>query len=289
MSDSTLYYIPEPSHWPIVGSVGLFTTLIGAALMMLDSAIGSWLLAAGILIVVLMMFGWFGTVIGESESETYNAQVDLSFRWGMFWFIFSEVMFFAAFFGALYYARQYSLPWLGGEGPGILTNTYLWEGYEALWPYTADGPGKIGGGFTHMAAWGLPAINTLILLTSGGTVTWAHHALKAGHRGQLIVGLFLTVALGFLFIALQAIEYAHAFTELNLTLGSGIYGSTFFMLTGFHGLHVTIGAIILTVVLFRCISGHFTPNRHFAFEAAAWYWHFVDVVWLGLFVFVYWL
>lgn len=289
MSDSTLYYIPEPSHWPIVGSVGLFTTLIGAALMMLDSAIGSWLLAAGILIVVLMMFGWFGTVIGESESETYNAQVDLSFRWGMFWFIFSEVMFFAAFFGALYYARQYSLPWLGGEGPGILTNTYLWEGYEALWPYTANGPGEIGGAFTHMGAWGLPAINTLILLTSGGTVTWAHHALKAGHRGQLIAGLFLTVALGFLFIALQAVEYMHAFTELNLNLGSGIYGSTFFMLTGFHGLHVTIGAIILTVVLFRCISGHFTPNRHFAFEAAAWYWHFVDVVWLGLFIFVYWL
>ena len=289
MSNSTLYYIPEPSHWPIVGSVGLFTTLIGAALMMLDSAIGSWLLAAGILIVLFMMFGWFGTVIGESESETYNAQVDLSFRWGMFWFIFSEVMFFAAFFGALYYARQYSLPWLGGEGPGILTNTYLWDGYEALWPYTANGPGEIGGAFTHMGAWGLPAINTLILLTSGGTVTWAHHALKAGHRGQLIAGLFLTVALGFLFIALQAVEYMHAFTELNLTLGSGIYGSTFFMLTGFHGLHVTIGAIILTVVLFRCISGHFTPDRHFAFEAAAWYWHFVDVVWLGLFVFVYWL
>ena len=289
MSNSTLYYIPEPSHWPIVGSVGLFTTLIGAALMMLDSAIGSWLLAAGILIVLLMMFGWFGVVISESESETYNAQVDLSFRWGMFWFIFSEVMFFAAFFGALYYARQYSLPWLGGEGPGILTNTYLWEGYEALWPYTANGPGEIGGAFTHMPAWGLPAINTLILLTSGGTVTWAHHALKAGHRGQLIAGLILTVALGFLFIGLQAVEYAHAFTELNLTLGSGIYGSTFFMLTGFHGLHVTIGALILTVVLFRCISGHFTPNRHFAFEAAAWYWHFVDVVWLGLFVFVYWL
>ena len=289
MSNPTLYYIPEPSHWPIIGSVGLCTALVGAALMMLGSAAGSWLLAAGILIVVLMMFGWFGTVISESESETYNAQVDMSFRWGMFWFIFSEVMFFAAFFGALYYARQYSLPWLGGEGPGILTNTYLWDGYEALWPYTADGPGEIGGGFTHMAAWGLPAINTLVLLTSGGTVTWAHHALKAGHRGQLIAGLSLTVALGFLFIGLQAIEYVHAFTELNLTLGSGIYGSTFFMLTGFHGLHVTIGALILTVVLLRCISGHFTPNRHFAFEAAAWYWHFVDVVWLGLFVFVYWL
>ena len=289
MSDSTLYYIPNPSHWPIVGSVGLCTTLVGAALMMLGSAPGSWLLAAGVLIMLLMMFGWFGTVISESESETYNAQVDLSFRWGMFWFIFSEVMFFAAFFGALYYARQYSMPWLGGEGPGVLTNTYLWSGYEALWPYTANGPGEIGGTFAHMPAWGLPAINTLVLLTSGGTVTWAHHALRAGHRGQLIAGLFLTVALGFLFIGLQASEYVHAFEELNLTLKSGVYGSTFFMLTGFHGLHVTIGALLLTVILLRCLSGHFTPDRHFAFEAAAWYWHFVDVVWLGLFIFVYWL
>ena len=289
MSDSTLYYIPNPSHWPIVGSVGLCTTLVGAALMMLGSATGSWLLAAGVLIMLLMMFGWFGTVISESESETYNAQVDLSFRWGMFWFIFSEVMFFAAFFGALYYARQYSMPWLGGEGPGVLTNTYLWSGYEALWPYTANGPGEIGGTFSHMPAWGLPAINTLVLLTSGGTVTWAHHALRAGHRGQLIAGLSLTVALGFLFIGLQASEYVHAFEELNLTLKSGVYGSTFFMLTGFHGLHVTIGALLLTVILLRCLSGHFTPDRHFAFEAAAWYWHFVDVVWLGLFIFVYWL
>ena len=289
MSDSALYYIPSPSHWPIVGSVGVCAAMVGAALMMLGSATGSWVLAGGVMTVLLMMFGWFGTVIHESEAARYNAQVDLSFRWGMFWFIFSEVMFFAAFFGALYYARQYSMPWIGGDGHGVLTNAYLWSGYEALWPQTANGPGEIGGAFRHMPAWGLPAINTLVLLTSGATVTWAHHALKAGHRGQLIAGLALTVGLGFLFIGLQASEYVHAYQELNLTLGSGIYGSTFFMLTGFHGLHVTIGALILTIVLLRCIAGHFTPERHFAFEAAAWYWHFVDVVWLGLFVFVYWL
>ncbi len=289
MSDSSLYYIPNPSHWPIVGSIGVCMAMVGAALMMLESSMGSWLLAGGVLIVVLMMFGWFGTVIHENEAAIYNAQVDLSFRWGMFWFIFSEVMFFAAFFGALYYARKYSMPWLGGEGAGVLTNAYLWSGYEALWPYTANGPGEIGGDFQHMPAWGLPAVNTLVLLTSGATVTWAHHALKANHRGQLIIGLFLTVALGFIFIGLQAGEYAHAFSDLNLTLNSGIYGSTFYMLTGFHGLHVTIGALMLTVVLLRCMAGHFNPERHFAFEAAAWYWHFVDVVWLGLFVFVYWL
>ncbi len=289
MSDSTLYYIPNPSHWPIVGSIGLCATLVGAAMMMLESNIGFWIFAGGLMTVLLMMFGWFGTVIKESEAEIYNPQVDLSFRWGMFWFIFSEVMFFAAFFGALYYARKYSLPWLGGESIGVMTNTYLWSGYEALWPSTANGPEQIGGDFQIMSAWGLPALNTIILLTSGGTVTWAHHALRSGHRGQLIVGLILTVGLGFLFVALQAVEYMHGYLDLNLTLGSGIYGSTFYMLTGFHGLHVTIGALILTVVLFRSIAGHFTPERHFAFEAAAWYWHFVDVVWLGLFVFVYWL
>ena len=140
-----------------------------------------------------------------------------------------------------------------------------------------------------MPAWGLPAINTLLLLSSGATVTWAHHALKANNRQHLIYGLAATVGLGFLFVILQAVEYSHAYHEMNLTLHSGIYGSTFYMLTGFHGMHVTLGAIILTVVLFRAIKGHFTPQNHFAFEAAAWYWHFVDVVWLGLFIFVYWL
>ena len=289
MSQSSAYYIPDPSHWPIVGSVGLTLSVVGASMMMLGSGAGFWLLFLGVLVLLLMMFGWFGTVIRESESAAYGAQVDLSFRWAMFWFIFSEVMFFAAFFGALYYARQYSLPWLGGEGPGIMTHAYLWPGYEALWPFTANGPGQVGGAFQHMPAWGLPALNTVILLTSGATVTWAHHALKANIRSQLILGLLLTVALGFLFVGLQAYEYVHAHRDLNLSLGSGIYGSTFYMLTGFHGLHVTIGAIILTVVLLRCIAGHFTADRHFAFEAAAWYWHFVDVVWLGLFVFVYWL
>lgn len=289
MSQSSAYYIPNPSHWPIVGSIGLTLSTVGASLLMLGTDSGIWLLFAGILTMLLMMFGWFGAVIHENEAAVYNDQVDMSFRWGMFWFIFSEVMFFAAFFGALYYARQYSLPWLSGEGIGTMTHAYLWPDYEALWPFTANGPGAIGGEFQYMPAWGLPALNTLILLSSGGTITWAHHALKANHRGQLIIGLLLTVILGFLFLAFQVVEYMHAYQDLNLSLETGVYGSTFFMLTGFHGLHVTIGAIILTIVLFRCIAGHFTDKRHFAFEAAAWYWHFVDVVWLGLFIFVYWL
>jgi len=246
------------------------------------------LLVIGLTMMLITIFGWFGTVIRESEKGFYNEQMDRSFRWGMVWFIFSEVMFFAAFFGALFYARVYSVPWLGGETDhGLLTQSLLWPKYEAAWP--TNGPDAIGGFFAPMHAWGLPALNTLILLSSGVTITWAHWGLVEGKRPQLIKGLAATVALGVLFLILQYVEYHEAYKELNLTLNSGIYGSTFFMLTGFHGMHVTIGAIILTVILFRSIAGHFGPHKHFAFEAAAWYWHFVDVVWLGLFIFVYWM
>jgi cytochrome c oxidase subunit III len=281
------YYVPHGSHWPIVGSIGLFTTLSGAALWLEDVGFGRVLFPIGLCIILFMMFGWFGTVIRESESGTYNQQVDRSFRWGMTWFIFSEVMFFAAFFGALFYARQFALPWLGGYGKHLFTNLLLWKGYEANWP--TNGPGGVGGPFESMEALGIPAINTAILLTSGLTVTIAHWGLKENKRRQLWVFLLLTVALGFTFVTLQAHEYINAYTHQNLTLGSGIYGSTFFMLTGFHGLHVTIGAIMLTVILGRSLRGHFKPDHHFAFEAVSWYWHFVDVVWLGLYIFVYWL
>lgn len=279
------YYIPDGSHWPIVGSVGLTALLAGFAMYLNGSGIGSMVMFAGIVITVVMIFGWFGVVIKESEAGSYNMQVDQSFRWGMMWFIFSEVMFFAAFFGALFYARSYALPWLGGEGDKIATGVFLWPEFANVWP--TNGPGNVGGAFESMPAWGLPALNTFILLTSGATVTWAHHALKSNNRKQLIIGLAATVFLGFLFVYFQAVEYHHAYTEMNLKMSTGIYGSTFFMLTGFHGLHVSIGALMLLVMLVRSIKGHFTPRSHFAFEAAAWYWHFVDVVWLGLFIFVY--
>ena len=279
------YYIPHGSKWPIVGSIGLTTLLVGFSTLLNGSASGTNLMIIGAVILIVMLFGWFGTVIVENERGIYNNQVDLSFRMGMLWFIFSEVMFFAAFFGALFYARQLSVPWLGGAGSNVETNLQLWSGFAADWP--TNGPASVGGAFETIGAWGVPALNTLILLSSGVTVTWAHWALKQNNRKHLILGLLATVALGFLFVGFQAYEYIHAYSDLNLTLGSGVYGSTFFMLTGFHGLHVTIGAIILAVILFRCMKGHFTPERHFAFEAAAWYWHFVDVVWLGLFIFVY--
>jgi cytochrome c oxidase subunit III len=221
-------------------------------------------------------------VIRESESGVHNQQVDLSFRWSMSWFIFSEVMFFAAFFGALFYTRVISVPGLA-HGPTV---EYLWQGFKGGWP--SAGPG-IAEPFTPMEAWGIPAINTLLLLSSGVTVTWAHWALKKNARGQLILGMFATIALGLSFLFLQGFEYAHAYSELGLTLGAGAYGATFFMLTGFHGFHVTIGTIMLITILGRCIAGHFKPEHHFGFEAVSWYWHFVDVVWLLLFVLVYWL
>jgi cytochrome c oxidase subunit 3 len=280
------YYIPHGTHWPILGSIGLSSTVVGAALWINETtAYGKYIMAFGIVCLLSMMFGWFRTVIGESIAGIYNKQVDTSFRMGMMWFIFSEVMFFAAFFGALFYARNMSVPWIGGEGDGALTNYFLWNGYTPAWP--TNGPAAVGGTFETMPAWGVPLLNTLILLSSGVTITIAHHALRAGHRAQLLIWLGATVVLGALFLNFQAHEYIEAYTKLNLTLGSGVYGSTFFMLTGFHGMHVTLGAIMLTVIWFRCLKGHFSRDHHFAFEAVAWYWHFVDVVWLGLFMFVY--
>jgi cytochrome c oxidase subunit 3 len=275
------YYVPQPSHWPITGSLALLLMGMGAALWVNSVGAGPWLVAGGFVILLVMLFGWFGTVIGESEGRLYNKKVDISFRWSMSWFIFSEVMFFAAFFGALFYVRNLSVPDLGS-----LNSKLIWPEYAAGWPTV--GP-YLKETFTPMGAMGIPLLNTIILLSSGFTLTVAHHALKAGHRGQLVLWLFLTVALGCTFLGFQAYEYMHAYSELNLKLSTGVYGSTFFMLTGFHGAHVTIGAIMLTVMLARALKGHFTPDHHFGFEAAAWYWHFVDVVWLLLFVLVYWL
>ncbi|KPK31714.1 MAG: MFS transporter [Betaproteobacteria bacterium SG8_40] len=276
------YYLPSPSHWPIFGSIALFLMAFGGVLMMNGAGGGTATLVVGVLVMIYMLVGWFGTVIGESESGKYNKQVDVSFRWGMSWFIFSEVMFFAAFFGALFYMRVLSVPWLADADTAAL----LWPGFTAEWP--ASGP-AIAEQFTPMGAWGLPAINTAILLTSGVTITIAHWALKENKRSTLNWFMFLTIALGLTFIAVQAYEYGHAYKDLNLTLESGAYGATFFMLTGFHGFHVTVGTIMLIVIWLRCLKGHFKPENHFGFEGVAWYWHFVDVVWLGLFVFVYWL
>ena len=282
------YFIPEPSRWPLIGTVALALSFVGAAMLLNGpTASGYVLLLLGLVTLVYLFYGWFSDVIRESLGGHYNAQVDLSFRWGMGWFVFSEVMFFAVFFGALFYARSYSVPWLGGEGSKFITHQTLWPGFEAVWPLltTPDEKVQIQ---EVIPAWGLPAVNTALLLSSGVTVTFAHWALKADHRRALCGWLAATVALGLLFLSIQAYEYMHAYQDLGLTLNAGIYGTTFFMLTGFHGFHVTVGAIMLMVILLRSLRGHFTSANHFAFEGVAWYWHFVDVVWLGLFIFVYW-
>lgn len=286
--ESSKYYVPAQSYWPIIGAVGLFTTVVGIVNVLHAHPTGYLILISGTLILILMMFGWFSSVIKESQQGLYSTQLDRSFRWGMAWFIFSEVMFFTAFFGALFYARTYSVPWLGGLGDKGSSHL-LWENFRASWPLLINpDPSRFPGAQAVIPAWGVPAINTLILLTSGATITWAHHALKNDKRGQLSLGMLITILLGICFLTLQAHEYIEAYTQLNLKLNTGIYGSTFFMLTGFHAAHVTIGAMMLTVMFIRCLRGHFTPDKHFAFEATAWYWHFVDVVWLILFVFVYW-
>jgi len=274
-TNTETYYLPAPSYWPIIASVGLFILATGFAMFLNHIGPGAYVMIAGTLILVFMLFGWFGEVIRESQSGRFNEQVDRSFRWGMAWFIISEVMFFAAFFGALFYVRNFSVPGLAAAPP-------LWPVYTGTWP--TAGPG-LKESFTPMAAWGIPAVNTLILLSSGATVTWAHWGLKRARRGQVKLGLALTVLLGASFLVLQVHEYLNA----AFSIKTGIYGATFYMLTGFHGAHVTLGAIMLTVILFRVLAGHFTPDHHFAFEAVSWYWHFVDVVWLLLFVFVYWL
>jgi cytochrome c oxidase subunit 3 len=280
--DQDHYFVPHSSKWPLYASVALFTTMVGFASWLNEVSWGRTVFFVGIAGLLAILFKWFGDVIRESVSGSYNKQVDVSFRMGMIWFIFSEVMFFGAFFGALFYARSVSMPWLAD-----LDHKIIWPDFAAHWGNA--GPAGTIENFKTMGPFPIPTINTALLLTSGVTLTISHHALRAGHRGKTAFWLALTILLGAVFMGFQAYEYHHAYTELNLKLTSGIYGSTFFMLTGFHGFHVTMGAIMLSVVLRRLLRGDFTPEQHFAFEGAAWYWHFVDVVWLGLYVVVYWM
>lgn len=285
------YYVPESSYYPFLCSIALFCIAMGAASMLNGYSFAPTLMSAGFLGMAVLLFIWFRSVI--IESPDYNMDVDRSFRMGMSWFIFSEVMFFAAFFGALYYLRALAIPWLADT-------ELLWPGFEATWPSTGPQGAELLAGVAPSAnsiaegtqyalvdPWHLPLYNTLLLLASSVTLTISHHALRAEKRGQTIIWLAITVILGAIFLFLQVEEYIEAYTELGLTLGTGVYGSTFFMLTGFHGFHVCLGAFILLVVLIRYMKGHFNAERHFAFEAGAWYWHFVDTVWVGLFIFVY--
>jgi cytochrome c oxidase subunit III len=250
------FHLVDPSPWPLFGALAALLLASGALVVMrMDNY---WLLALGVLSVIGVMIGWWRDVIKEAEHQGHHTKaVQIGLRYGMALFIASEVMFFSAFFWAYFDASLYPKEATGGHWKPVGVETF--------------------------DAFDLPLLNTMILLLSGCTVTWAHHALLHGNRKDFITGLALTVLLGMFFTALQAFEYSHAAFGLR----EGIYPSTFYMATGFHGFHVLIGTIFLAVCLFRGMNGHFKSDQHFGFEAAAWYWHFVDVVWLFLFVCVY--
>jgi cytochrome c oxidase subunit 3 len=282
------YFVPAPSRHPVMAATGLFFVILGAGQWINGEHWGMYSLFGGLLFWAFVLQQWFRDAIGESEGGLYSDRIDLSYRWSMGWFIFSEVMFFGAFFGALFWTRMHAVPNLGS-----LENALLWPDFKALWPSVAAGitasPANIVEPFTTMGPWPLPTINTALLLSSGVTLTIAHHALLAGQRGKTIAWMWVTVLLGMTFLFVQGYEYSHAYSELNLKLSSGVFGSTFFMLTGFHGFHVFVGMLMLLFITIRLQKGHFTKDRHFGFEGAAWYWHFVDVVWLGLYIVVYWM
>ena len=282
------YYVPAPSRHPVMMSIGLFFVVFGAGQWVNAHAWGMYSVLFGMLWCAFVLRQWFGEAAAEAEGGLLSDRVDISYRWSMAWFIFSEVMFFAAFFGALYWARVHSVPSLGSA-----ENALLWPDFKAAWPSAVAGATASPAGtvepFRTMGPWPLPTINTALLLTSGVTLTLAHHALIAGRRATTIAWMWVTVLLGVTFLICQGYEYHHAYAELNLKLSSGIYGSTFFMLTGFHGFHVFVGTLMLLFITIRLMKGHFTPTRHFGFEGAAWYWHFVDVVWLGLYFIVDWM
>lgn len=281
------YFVPGPSRHPMMAAVGLFFVALGAGQWVNGVEWGPYSVALGVVWWLTVLKQWFSEAIHESESGQYSDRIDVSFRWSMAWFIFSEVMFFASFFGALYWARLHAVPNLGD-----MENSLLWPGFKAVWPTELAGatasPAGTVEAFRTMGPWPLPTINTALLLTSGVTLTIAHHALRDNARGKCIAFMWMTVLLGATFLGLQGFEYYEAYHHLNLKLSSGIYGSTFFMLTGFHGMHVFVGMLMLLFITLRLMKGHFTPDRHFGFEGAAWYWHFVDVVWLGLYLVVYW-
>jgi cytochrome c oxidase subunit 3 len=282
------YFVPAPSQYPVLAATGLLLVIFGAGQWINGHGWASYVLFAGLAFWAATLFRWFRQSISESEGGMYSDRIDVSYRWSMSWFIFSEVMFFGAFFGALYWTRLHALPSLGS-----LENAVLWPDFKAIWPSASPGstgsPAGIVEPFATMGPWPLPTLNTALLLSSGVSLTVAHHALIAGKRKTTIGYMWVTVLLGLTFLFVQGYEYSHAYSELNLKLSSGAYGSTFFMLTGFHGFHVFVGMLMLLFITLRLMSGHFTPQRHFGFEGAAWYWHFVDVVWLGLYIVVYWL
>jgi cytochrome c oxidase subunit 3 len=311
------YYVPESSGMAISATIGLILSIFGAANVLNDMTFGepgaetnSWaIFLCGLFWFAATLFMWFRTTIRENRAGMNSAQLKKSYVLGMFWFIFSEVMFFFCFFGVLFYVRMLAGPWLAGEGEAGAMNGLLWPGFEFNWPMMQTPQEAVGGAvsqpianngtfvspetsmaFAEVEHWWhwLPMWNTIILLSSSVTVHIAHLGLLNNNRSKFNLWLGISVALACIFLFLQYVEYHEAYALYGLTLDSGIYGSTFFMLTGFHGFHVAMGMTMLAIQLLRSIrGGHFTADDHFGFEASSWYWHFVDVVWVMLFLFVY--
>lgn len=293
MASDTNYYVPAQSKLPLVAAIFMFLLFFGLGNLLNSNTYDynfSWpiiLVGGGLILLLISVFYWFKIVVWESMSNMHSAQMDRSYRLSMSWFIYTEVMFFGAFFGAMFYVRYFAIPWLSSEGDGAM-NVLLWPEFIGTWPlFQTPNPELVKGPDAIIPPLGVPLLNTILLVTSSFTLTWAHHALRAGNRKALTYWLMATIALGLLFLFFQVEEYIVAYTELGLTFDSGIYGNLFFLLTGFHGAHVTLGTIMIITMLLRVMKGHFTSDKHFAFEATAWYWHFVDVVWIGLFIFVY--
>lgn len=314
-TDYEKYYVPEKSPLAVMATIGLVLSVFGAANFINQLTFGEageaspTILYVGLFVFAATLFVWFRTTIRENIAGMASGQLKKSYVLGMYWFIFSEVMFFAAFFGVLFYVRNLAGPWLAGEGEGGRMNYLLWEGFQFSWPMMQTPQEAVGGAASqvianngsfasakqsmsfaeahHWYAW-LPLWNTIILLSSSVTVHIAHTGLLDGNKKKFNLWLAISVALGVLFVILQVAEYYEAYAHFGLTLNSGIYGSTFFMLTGFHGFHVFMGMTMLAIQLMRSLrGGHFTAGDHFGFEASSWYWHFVDVVWVFLFLFVY--
>lgn len=282
------YYVPAESSHPVMAAIGLFFMILGAGTWINGHEWGMYSLFFGLIWWLAILFFWFRDAARESEAGLNSRKIDLSYRWSMSWFIFSEVMFFGAFFTALWWARAHSVPALGNLG-----NSLLWPDFQAIWPSVAAGatasPANIVEPFKTVGPFWLPTINTALLLTSGVTLTIAHHALQANNRVRCIAFMWITVILGVIFLFVQGYEYHHLYNDYNLKLNSGVFGSTFYMLTGFHGFHVLVGMLMLFFITIRLMKGDFTDKSHFGFEGAAWYWHFVDVVWVFLYILVYWM
>ena len=305
--DHESYYVPDSSSLAVFTAVsaglliGGFAAGLNGMTFGEGGSVGWTVSVVGLVLFLAALFTWFRTTIVENRAGMASAQLKHSYVLGIQWFIFSEVCFFVVFFGTLFYIRNLAGPWLGGEGTKLGDTQALWGGFQYAWPMQFT-PQEIIGvnnqvpanngifvGAKELMHWnGIPLINTILLLTSSVTVHFAHSALKAGKKAGFNLWLAMTLILGFAFVGFQALEYHEAYSELGLTLESGIYGSTFFILTGFHGFHVCMGATVLTVQWLRSMmKGDFTADDHFGFEASSWYWHFVDVVWVGLFLFVY--